>query len=300
MRRSAYDCFLCSVGYESRARFFAEKKLRKARRCVAVGFTNKKVLFYEDNFAWYEAAGFEVLEPTNEEFSSLAEQLLREAGDASSSLRICLDVSSVTRVRLAIWIDLIRALARERPVQVDFVYSAARYSDPPRVLGPNRAVGPLPGFAGWSNPGIPLTVVVGVGYEYNKALGAVRYLDPEETWAFIPTGHSRRYARTIDRANAHLWEMISEDNRIYYHVLRPLDCLAMLESFVCGVLRSKKVTLLPFGPKSFALCCLLVACIHNDVPVWRVSSGQDTEPTDRVANGRVVGLRTTFSPTQSG
>jgi hypothetical protein len=181
------------------------------------------------------------------------------------------------------------------PVHIDFVYSAARYSDPPRLLGQNRNVGPLPGFAGWTEPALPLTVVVGVGYERNKALGAVRYLDPEETWAFVPTGHQAKYTRKIDKANSHLWDIIPVSQRIEYSVWRPFDCLVTLESFVCGAMRESKVTLLPFGPKTFALCSLLVACIHTEVPVWRVSSGHEGEPTDRIPNGKVVGLSTSFA-----
>jgi len=181
------------------------------------------------------------------------------------------------------------------PVEVDFLYSPAKFSPPLDDTTPNREVGPLPQFAGWSPPGGHSTVVVGVGYEYNKALGAVRYLDPDEIWAFVPTGHEKRYTRAIEQANEHLWYLVPTERRLNYEVFHPFSTFVTLESFTCGCLREGSVTLLPFGPKLFALNSLLVACMHPKVSVWRVSSGHQGEPRDQLPNRKIVGLSATFA-----
>ncbi|HEX6961458.1 MAG TPA: hypothetical protein VF175_06295, partial [Lacipirellula sp.] len=106
--------------------------------------------------------------------------------------------------------------------------------------------------------------------------------------------HVSGYTREIEKANDQLWEMIDEDKRIYYDVHKPLACFALLDSFTRGTLRTNKVTLLPFGPKLFALNALLVAASQDSVAVWRVSSGHRGEATDRRPNGKVIGLRVRF------
>lgn len=297
-KKRTYDGLLCTVGYESRARHFAEKKKFEARHSWALGFDNRKVLMYPDNLYWYSKSGFKVSEPSDTQFIDAFLEFLRASLDGDDDTRtLCIDISSLTRLRLAVIVDSIRNFGGNFPLVVDFVYSPAKFSPPPSSSGPNQAVRPLPGFAGWTNdPSLPHTVVVGVGYERNKAIGAVRYLDPESVWAFIPSEHTHKYATAIEKANGHLWDLISPDKRIYYSVIRPFDCLATLESFTRGALRTNKVTFVPFGPKLFALTSLLVACVHTDVAVWRVSAGEWGEPIDRKPNGEVIGLKVVFQP----
>ena len=299
--RTHYDCFIAAIGYESRAKHFAELTHPNAKSQVAIGFTNRCVLSYQDNLDWYSKAKFAVEEPNDAAFSSVVENAIRKAVRATDGpeAMICIDISSLTRYRLAEIINVLRRIDCERPVTADFVYSAAKFSRPPESTGPNQDVGPLPGFAGWAEPALPSTVVVGVGYEKDKALGAVRYLDPEEVWAFVPTGHAKSYTREIEKANVQLWDLIPIDKRVLYDVNRPFDCLVTLDSFTRGALRTDKVTLLPFGPKLFALNSLLVALVHNSVAVWRVSTGHRGEPIDRLPNGKIIGLRVSFQPDNS-
>jgi hypothetical protein len=69
-----------------------------------------------------------------------------------------------------------------------------------------------------------------------------------------------------------------------------------LESVVYGLLKSFNVIVLPFGPKIFTLCSLLVAGLHPTVSVWRVSAGGAERPVNRRASGRITCLTVTFAP----
>jgi hypothetical protein len=55
------------------------------------------------------------------------------------------------------------------------------------------------------------------------------------------------------------------------------------------------VLLCPFGPKMFALICMLVAQVHRpDVTVWRVSGGQSEQPFDHASAGMIYRLSIRF------
>jgi hypothetical protein len=291
------DLFIAAIGYETRSRFLAERGLVKARRRVAIGFEDRNVLKYSGNLKFYREAAFEVLEQVSDtEFTSvLLSMLMQLSSGPHANVKVCVDISSLTRYRLAQILWVVRNLESKQEICIEFIYASARYSPPPVRSPPNLEVGPLPGFAGWDDPTRSITVVVGLGYEQDKALGAVRYIDANEVWVFVPTGHARQYAEKVEHANRQLWQIIDPKRRIEYQVNRPFDCFMTMLSFTRGALRKNRVTLLPFGPKTFALSSMLVGTVHPEVAVWRVSTGHLGEPLDRFPDGKLTGLTCFFS-----
>ena len=141
----------------------------------------------------------------------------------------------------------------------------------------------------------PPVLVLGLGYENDKAIGAVEYIEPAAIWAFEPTGHDERYSKAIRQANKTLWDVLPQEKRLLYSVYHPFDCFVSLESLTYGLVRESRPILVPFGPKLFAVCCLLVSFAHPMVSVWRVSSGhlvwRGSIPTNEVI-WRIVGRDT--------
>jgi hypothetical protein len=153
-------------------------------------------------------------------------------------------------------------------------------------------------FAGWTTePSAPPVVILGLGYERDKAVGIVEYIEPGEVWAFKPYGEDSRYDTELKRANQAFWELLPEDHIIEYCVDRPFECFTNLESLIYGTLRLGRPILVPFGPKIFSACCFLIACVyHPKLAVWRVSSGQFEPALDRIPNGKIIGLGAEFNP----
>lgn len=298
-RRNEYDGFICALGFERRARFIAEEKRPRAKRQYALAFPHGKVHSYSGNESWYKANAFVIHECHDEHvedwFAGVVEELATSTG---GGIRLCVDISSMSRVRAATLVAVLLDHSRDVGMRVDFVYSLARYSSPPQKDVPNGRIGPVHDrFAGWSEfPQLPPVVICGVGYEQDKALGAIEYIEPAETWTYVPVSRDRRYGRAVDNANKALWDIVPESRKIEYSVSRPFDTLASLESTTYGALHSGRVVFVPFGPKVFALCCLLVACVHRSVSVWRVSAGAAEPMIDRLPSGKVVGLSVQLGP----
>lgn len=296
-----HDLLVASLGFEQRASFLASKYSSSSQRKVACGFASRKVHSYERNRQVFATHGFEMEDCAEEQFQQWWQKtfdLAREEAGAKP-LRLCVDVSSMSRYRIATIVGSLLELGEGPPVVASFLYSIAKFSPPPPDGGgPIVVCAPATRtFSGWSTePDQPSVAILGLGYEEGKAVGVLEFLEPKYVWIFRPTGEDRQYDLALEKANANLWAVVPPNNIVTYTVANPFEYFGMLESLVYGQLSSTRVTLVPFGPKIFNLSCLLVACVHwPKVAVWRVSSDQNEPAVDRIPSGKVIGLRAVFA-----
>ncbi len=215
----------------------------------------------------------------------------------AGAVRVLADVSSMSRLRMAAIIDAARIMQSDVSICIDFVYSIAKYSRPPRTVAPITAFRAVTApFAGWQlDPNTPTCAVIGVGYEQDQVIGVVEKFEPAECWTLIPSGPDERYMKSVQKANDTLWEEVPAERRLIYDVVNPFSTFLQLESLVFGVLRDSRPVLIPFGPKIFTVASLLVGAVHApSVPVWRVSCDQADEARNRAPSGHLTGLRAHF------
>jgi hypothetical protein len=290
-----YDVAIGTVGYEQRARYVFENIGARGASCVACGFSDQRVLAYDDNSRWFESHGFRVDHKPDSEYAGWLSNAFNLTSERAS-LRVLVDISSMTRVRLARLIEFFTSQAVERPIVATFVYSLAAYTAPPEAALYNSHVGPVtPMFAGWwEEPDRASAAIVGLGYEEDKALGAVEHLQSSYVWLFVPSSEIAEYSDALARANKTLLDSVPSARTLQYRVHDPYSSFVKLESLVYGVSRTHNAVLLPFGPKLFALSALLVAAQHRNVAVWRVSAEGLEPAVDRSASGFVYGLEVEF------
>ena len=246
-----YDLFITTVGYERRARYIAEHFRPKAEIKVACGFRDQQVLEYSRNSDFFKSQGFEVEHPPEAGYSDWAQAVLRRVPSDRSSIRVLVDISSVTRFRMATLLVQLRECRRAK-LTISFVYSLAAFTPPPEIIQANSHVGPVtPEFAGWwEEPDRALVAVVGLGYEEDKALGAVEHLQAAEVWTFVPVSEVTAYSPALVRANRTLLEGVPPNHQLAYRVQDPLACFARLESLTFGLSQERNPVLLPFGPET--------------------------------------------------
>jgi hypothetical protein len=295
-RSKSYDLFVAAAGYEARSRYVAEILIPTALENLALGFECQQTLEFESNVEWYSSHGFTVEIGDDEPCAAFFVERLTSLGKAQN-LSVLIDISSLSRTRIALFLEALGLLLPTVAVEVDFVYALAMYTDPVENESSNSHVGPvLPSFAGWwIEPDRAISAIVGVGYEQDKALGAVEHLQAADVWVFIPSSEIASYSPALAKANHSLLESVPRDRQLFYRVHDPMDCFQTIESLVYGLSLSENPVLLPFGPKLFALCCLLVALVHPQVPVWRVSAQDEETPVNRQASGAVYGLTVVFN-----
>jgi hypothetical protein len=291
------DLLICACGYESRAIRVAQMVADRAQRKIALGFEAQRVLCYETNKRWFQENGFQVEDVDDVRFGSLiAEAIQALVGDGDAA-RLLVDVSCMNRARLAKLVLALRAAAGRR-LEVDFAYNIAAYSAPSEEVAPTSVAEPVtPEFSGWTlQPEKPPAAVLGLGYEQSRAIGIVDHLEINNAaWAFIPKSPIPEYSISVDLANESLYSMLqTEGRRLYYEVMDPGALFRELNALVDLLKQMYNPIVIPFGPKIFALTALLVASLHEDIGVWRVSSGLLEEPVDRAPSEYTAVLHAEF------
>ncbi len=213
-----------------------------------------------------------------ENISRLLVEYAKNAIDHGRPIRILVDVSCLSRLEIAQAFSALILISQAREIELIVTYSLATYAPSPTVWAiPNGTICPVhPAFSGWTAEGAsaPLDIVVGLGYERGKAVGAVEYLEPRNRWVFVPESPETSYLDEVKRHNKNL--MDNRKGRVaHYQVLDPLDCYFSLRSLTEGVARSARPVLLPFGPKIFFAVSLLVAMTIEEAAVWHVSGEND-------------------------
>jgi hypothetical protein len=246
-----------------------------------------------------ESAGFAIEVHADGELRNwLVKELLAPAKTASTSLRVAVDVSSFSRARLAEIMLALCDVAVQRELQVDFVYAPAVYkpaSESDETITVARPVAYE--FAGWPTaPESPLVGVIGLGYEPGRAVGTAEYLDADHLWGFVPTGVDDAFDRSVATANELFW-VDPRTRGARYEVLQPFSTFAKLESLAYGLGATHRVVVVPFGPKIFSVCSMLVGLLHPSVvSVWRVSAGVPDAPVDQEPAGLMTSLRVRLAP----
>ena len=200
-----FDLFISVLGFEARATHAAKLVAGRSSNRIAFAFKERQVGSFLSNRDWYLSNEFAIQPFKSQVFqSTLRTTLLTTEASEDRDLRICVDISSMSRPMLAEVIYCMSMLGK--PIEVQFIYSPAIFSPPTNLPEPVLTRGPvIPEYAGWSTrPELPTTLVLGIGYEYTRALGAFEYLEPSEAWIFSPTGSDDRFDRAVRTVNADL------------------------------------------------------------------------------------------------
>jgi len=166
-------------------------------------------------------------------------------------------------------------------------YSPAKFSPPKQGFGPVAVSQPIiEEYAGWSMyPDRPPIAIIGLGYEYDRALGVLDYLDVDIKRAVLmmPLSPDERYNAEVKKANKMLLSQVDNNQIVGYNVSSPEDSLIRLNAIISGLVRSNRVIVVPFGPKIFCSLSILSSEIlqNKDVTIWTVSGGKHEKPVDR-------------------
>lgn len=213
--------------------------------------------------------------------SAACETIRMLARDTNGVASILIDLSCLARQHIGALFAAIKDLANEGPVELQIAYSLARFVKPPVHWSTAiRRIAPVNSeFAGWTAaPENPIELIIALGYEKGKAIGAAEYLEPGDTWLFVPTSPEEKYLREVQVQNKELL-LERKTKQLEYEVLSPIDAYHTLLSLVRGMRNVARPILLPFGPKIFFGLSLLVAMVIDEAAVWFVD-GENTSSSD--------------------
>lgn len=293
MHLEKYDAALVSVGYERRSSTLARHVANRPERAVAVEFDGHRTPVFLENQAFYRDAGWSLSCDWGKDFELMAVEFF----ECQRGSHVLVDVSSMTRWRIASVIAALAELDGDADLTVDLLYLPAEYTDPPDAPAAVLKLRPASTFfAGSLDADGATTCVIGLGYEPEKAAGTIETLEPSEVVAFVPLDRSSDYRKKVENANRGLLDGKMLAERIDYNVHDPYAAFVLVDQLVADLVADGvRPALVPMGPKIFAVICMLVGARHeDDVSVWRASFRGAELPYDHVASGEVFGLRVTI------
>ena len=301
---SRYDLVIVASGYESRS-----IRVAQLLEDEAVIISSKLVIGFEehtdscsrrDNDEALGRLGYRAISCSGKSESKskkIFDSYLVDAVNGQEG-HILIDISSMTRTWYGMAIRALMDLVHHKRVSVHFVYSPTVYAPPPDSYPPNQVVDPVGGFTGNALPDKPTALILGLGYDRDRAIGIKDYLDPQQTLLFLSDpAADPKYVDDVTQANA---EVISESGkeRVYeYDFYNCFMTFNKLLSVCTGVSRDWRVVLCSLGPKTFGLCAFLVAAVLRDVSIWRVSADSREVPRDRApSDAPPIVLETIWNP----
>ncbi len=286
IRELKFDYFICSSGFEARASYIA--------KALQINAVVKKVICFKN----YEAEGHR---KTNDEFYKENNyDFIYEDGDQSQNiigilkeilnndaleLKIGIDYSSMTRVWYSAIVSYFNSLQLNKVITIYFFYSFSKFSKPVNSNVRNIHIGPIKDFSSLSIPDKPTALIIGLGYEKERAFGLSEYFDAETYIFAADESKDQKYYEAVMQANEHLIRYVKTQN-IFEYSLHHLENTESLLYSVCKSLKSDfRLVLAPTGPKPFTLLCLLTAIRLKNIDVWRISAGKYSRPTNKEPDG---------------
>jgi len=282
-----FDLIIAVSGYEERCTYLVNKIKTGDALCRVLAFSEKnKELSRPQNDARFSDLGFEVIDQSGNECPQVEELLTELIDSGKGRLNILVDYSCMTKVWYASIINyFMNSELAIDGINLYFSYSRAVYTEPkkPKPLKLAEPIGCQKPFMGSSKP---VALVMGLGYEKDRAEMLSKSLEPDNIYVFYadPTD-DQRFVEKVYVNNFRLIDSLHRDQVINYPIkdLRKIDDLL---TDLCLDLRLEyRVILAPLGPKPFSLCCLLLAARYPDIEVWRVSAGKSENLYDRKAQG---------------
>lgn len=291
-----FDCLICSSGFEERATHVSKSVEFKVNKKIVIGFKNHETEGYrKSNDAYYNSNGFELLLENADESDkilSILNSLVKST--KGGGIKIAIDYSSMTRVWYSAILYFFDTLNYNSNVDLFFFYSYSKFAKPLNSDVRNIHIGPIKNYSFLSIPDKPTALIIGLGYEKERAFGLTEYFDAE-TYLFVADkSKGVEFYNAVQKANLALLSSAKPEN-IFEYSLQHLNHSESLLYAVCKSLRSDyRLVLAPTGPKPFSLLCLITSIRLKNIDVWRISAGHFSKPSRKEPEGSISVYQVSF------
>jgi len=282
-----FDVAIYGLGFESRSVTAYRKYCEFSKKNIILGYhVNTDKFAYQSNLQEFRHSNSIIYEPGDSEVVGI---LLGEFESYCNEgpVKVLIDITVMSRHRLALALCLLIDKLPKGSI-VSVVYSLSKFVKPPVDTTPIKKVCEIvPDLSGTlGDLSLPTAVVIGLGYERNKALGVSNLLDAGFTYIFIPESPIEEFKGAVIENNKELLSTTSSDNVFYYDVRSPYTTYLALRSLILTIREHSRPLLVPLGPKILSsLSVILGKELHPELPVWRVSSDHTEVPVDRPSSG---------------
>lgn len=289
--KEGIDYFICSSGFESRGPYFylLNKSILVGSKKICFRFPDRKELARPENDITFKKHSFEFIDITTQsidDYLVLYDSLFNST--TSKNINVVVDFSCMTTTIYASLLKYFFSLTDKFiEASIYFSYTSATFTEP-STTEPLVYNQPISIFDTLQTTDKKIALIIGLGFEKDKALGLCQYFDNDKDdiylFATVKT-LTNSYYDTVKISNQELFKSVNPENIIYYDLDNVTHLISTLDSLVNYLINSNtRVVIAPIGPKQFTLVSLLINLFHNDVTTYRFSHGDKGKPVDRKAD----------------
>ncbi len=293
IEKSDIDYLICATGYEQRASYLADYfRSKRIKRKICLAFSDRKVLSRNENDYFFKKNEFDIIDISKikTDDNIKIEDYAKKFGEIFMSekrdkISILFDYSSMNTLMYASIIKYFKDYnSYINNLSLYFSYTQAQYPEPKQIKS-LKFNHPIPIFDPIQTTEKKIALIIGLGYEENKALGLYEYFqnDKKDIYLFI-TGDekSNKYYCDVKRNNENLIKIVNPNNIIYYDIENISPLLSTLDVLTNYLLKKGyRVVITPTGPKVFSLAALFINLLHEDITIYRLSDGNRGEPIQK-------------------
>jgi len=283
------DLLINAVGFETRALFAYRSGLVVAEKILSFAFPVCERFAYRDNLNEMKGSGAKIL------FDPLPDLAADDFFEwftnsfEGKKIRVGVDVSSMNRAMIAAALVFLASI-REQIAACLIFYSPQVFVEPPKDFPRLERVGPgLPELGGHDgDPGLPVGMIISVGYEYGVAVGLINKVEPQITVCLHGVGTDPRFETAVKGANLDFDFGIGNVQLAKYMLYDPVGAFRYIDELIYGMVDRYRVLVIPLGPKLVsALMALLSIKYFGKIAFWRVVEERSTF-RDALPSGEII------------
>jgi hypothetical protein len=289
-----FDLIICASGFEERASFLVSNYRLNSKEKICLSFNSFNDRYSrkrnDEIFASLSFSTFLIDGNSRDEIIDILTEF--ENHNSSEVINVLVDYSSMTRIWYATIINYFRYKAQKfNSVNLFFCYSVSKYIPPPAYQPYTSFIEPIDGFFNLSIPDKPSALIIGLGYEKDRAFGLKEYFDADEVYLFLTEESSdKKYTTAVIENNKSILRDSKESNTIRYTLFDLNNTDSLLYKLCKDLSEDFRVILAPCGPKPFTLICYLTNYRINSIDVWRISGGKYSRPVNKIPTGKILCL----------
>lgn len=261
-----------AIGFETRAMFATKFSSVHADHYLSLAFPVVDLFSYRENLNEMKRRNSKILFDPLIEFSSPDVAAWLDGKFKNQNFSVAVDISSMNRSMIAACIMFL-AYNRAKISQATLLYAPQTYTDPGSDFPRLERLGPgLPELGGHdADAGLPIGLLISVGYEYGVAVGLINKVEPQLTICLHGTGRDPRFETAVREANLNFDFGIGNVQLAKYNLNNPAAAFSYIDHLMYGMIDRYRVLAIPLGPKLIAaLLALLSVRYFGKVAYWRV------------------------------
>lgn len=280
------DILIAACGNESRCSHLVQLSCFNADRKIALLIKENENEIKNRNRSFFESKNFDCYEISNNSVAEIKDVLATICHSGScENIKLVVDYSSMTKLWYGTMINYFAMhdmLCKN--LTVYFCYTPEHYIPQTSLKARKFNAEPIISHENANTANKPLSLLIGLGDELNKAEFLCDFFKPNDVHLFLPDpAFDEKHTIATRENNKSLISKMKPGNVYRYPAKKIEEIDAQLRSICLNLRLKNRIILVSLGPKTFSLASFLLNARYPDIEIWNLCGQKqefDLQPAD--------------------